>query len=190
MWALTPCIKLCGVCVPPVHPQPLAPKRSTTYATPRVCVPYGLTVIPFFQLPMCCFFLSPKASQFLKVQLVHPLISYRSQATQSSLPPSLHSSRAHSPDSGTFQHTKIEPPSHREAQHDSNQRHISGSDRVAPPPTSVDKSTSGQDLRATKTKSSERSRSGAKPTGGDRHVKSQSSKQGRKRKSQESAQTK
>ena len=141
-------------------------------------------------LPMCCFFLSPKASQFLKVQLVHPLISYRSQATQSSLPPSLHSSRAHSPDSSTFQHTKTEPPSHREAQHDSNQRHISGSDRVAPPPTSVDKSTSGQDLRATKTKSSERSRSGAKPTGGDRHVKSQSSKQGRKRKSQESAQTK
>ena len=138
----------------------------------------------------CCFFLSPKASQFLKVQLVHPLISYRSQATQSSLPPSLHSSRAHSPDSSTFQHTKIEPPSHREAQHDSSQRHISSSDRVAPPPTSVDKSTSGQDLRATKTKSSERVRSGTKPTGGERHVKSQSSKQGRKRKSQESAQTK
>ena len=55
---------------------------------------------------------------------------------------------------------------------------------------SVDKSTGGQALRATKTKSSERVRSGVKPTGGERHVKSQSSKQGRKRKSQESTQTK
>lgn len=190
---------LWGVCAPSASPAPRPQTfhhqeyvyRMVWWST-RLTGKKWLPVIPFFffKASNVFFFLSPKASQFLKVQLVHPLISYRSQATQSSLPPSLHSSRAHSPDSSTFQHTKTEPPSHREAQHDSNQRHISGSDRVAPPPTSVDKSTSGQDLRATKTKSTERVRSGAKPTGGERHVKSQSSKQGRKRKSQESAQTK
>ena len=119
-----------------------------------------------------------------------PFILHRSQATQSSLPPSLHSSRAHSPDGSTSQHTKIEPPSQPIAQRDFSQHHVSSSDRVAPPQTSIDKSTGGQGLRATKTKSSERVKSGAKPTGGERHVKSQSSKQGRKRKSQESTQTK
>ena len=75
-----------------------------------------------------------------------PFILHRSQATQSSLPPSLHSSRAHPPDGSTSQHSKIEPPSQPVAQRDFSQHHVSGSDRAAPPQTSVDKSTGGQRL--------------------------------------------
>ena len=164
----------------------LAPSWLTTMPCPSVSV---LQFLHFsvFHLPLCHCHLKYHES---KKWLFCPFILHRSQATQSSLPPSLHSSRAHSPDGSTSQHSKIEPPSQPVAQRDFSQHHVSGSDRVAPPQTSVDKSTGGQGLRATKTKSSERVRSGVKPISGERHMKSQSSKQGRKRKSQESSQTK
>ena len=130
--------------------------------------------------------------------LLIPVLLYRrSQATQSSLPPSLHSSRTHSPVSTSSQHTDIVQPTQRVTQHDSDQYHITTSDQSATPlmtfdtiPVKSKKITGGHDLHVPGTKSNERVGSGARLTGGERHVKSQSSKQSRSGKHRTSVQTK
>ena len=127
--------------------------------------------------------------------LIPVLLFHRSQATQSSLPPSLHSSRTHSPVSTLSQHTDTVQ---RVTQHDSDQHHVTTSDQSTTPPVTFDtvpvkskpKGTGGRDLHVAGTKSSERVGSGARPTGSERHVKSQSSKPGRSGKQRTSAQTK